>query len=491
MKTRSNRTTLVKRIILFAMLCFGASIFAAPSLGDLSTNLVFTNPKRQKIYQKLNTITFEKISIPYVQLSALLPVLTNQTRRLDPDHQGVNFTINRANSVSAASAATQPQIDPVTGTPIAPAPVAQDDVDLDTVTINFSLENVRLVDVLEAIVKTADYPIKYSVLDSGVEFSFRGPETPELFARTFMLDSNAFYQVTLNSGKQANPTADTNFPSALSVRESGVLNYFKNLGVDLSPPKSIFVGDRRMSLTIRAAAGDLDLIEAALNRLNTAPPEVTIKVKFVELEAKERQAFGLDWLMTNGVTTNYAILTEPQFKVILRALEQRDGTNALNGSEVTTLSGRQARFQIVPEKFPGMVLVTNSSGYGSTLGVLDVTPAVLADGYTIQMDLIPKIIEPVGYDGPGTGSPSPPRTRVSLAKTTCAVWDGQTVVLGKFRDELIAKMPSSEVKQPPPNDSKKQLLIFITPTILDPAGNRVHSPDELPFVQTGTPEQKP
>jgi general secretion pathway protein D len=38
---------------------------------------------------------------------------------------------------------------------------------------------------------------------------------------------------------------------------------------------------------------------------------------------------------------------------------------------------------------------------------------------------------------------------------------------------------------------KKNLMIFVTPTIVDPAGNRVHSDDELPFAQNAVPPQPP
>jgi general secretion pathway protein D len=38
--------------------------------------------------------------------------------------------------------------------------------------------------------------------------------------------------------------------------------------------------------------------------------------------------------------------------------------------------------------------------------------------------------------------------------------------------------------------AKKNLVIFVTPTIIDPAGNRVHTDDELPFAQSGLPSQK-
>jgi general secretion pathway protein D len=39
--------------------------------------------------------------------------------------------------------------------------------------------------------------------------------------------------------------------------------------------------------------------------------------------------------------------------------------------------------------------------------------------------------------------------------------------------------------------SKKNLMIFVTATIVDPAGNRVHSDDELPFAQSTIPPQQP
>ena len=37
--------------------------------------------------------------------------------------------------------------------------------------------------------------------------------------------------------------------------------------------------------------------------------------------------------------------------------------------------------------------------------------------------------------------------------------------------------------------AKNNLMIFVTATIVDPAGNRVHSDDELPFALTAFPVQ--
>jgi len=38
-------------------------------------------------------------------------------------------------------------------------------------------------------------------------------------------------------------------------------------------------------------------------------------------------------------------------------------------------------------------------------------------------------------------------------------------------------------------NQKKNLVIFVTPTIIDPAGNRVHTDEEMPFAQNLTPAQ--
>ena len=50
---------------------------------------------------------------------------------------------------------------------------------------------------------------------------------------------------------------------------------------------------------------------------------------------------------------------------------------------------------------------------------------------------------------------------------------------------LVGRFFRSESK----TTSKNNLLIFVTPTLIDPAGNRLHTDDEMPFAQTGFPPQ--
>ncbi len=146
--------------------------------------------------------------------------------------------------------------------------------------------------------------------------------------------------------------------------------------------------------------------------------------------------------------------------------------------------------------------------------VLDVIPYVSADGYTIQMSIVPTLSEFLGYDldnatqfqtvvGNGIVQPTPlPSFRVRQVTTSAIVWDGQTIVLGGLIAESVSKNRS---KVPVLGDipllgrlfrsefsrtDKKNLMIFVTPTIIDPAGNRIHTPDNLPYDPNAIPDQK-
>jgi len=50
---------------------------------------------------------------------------------------------------------------------------------------------------------------------------------------------------------------------------------------------------------------------------------------------------------------------------------------------------------------------------------------------------------------------------------------------------LVGRLFRSESNQ----TQKKNLVIFVTPTIIDPAGNRVHTDEDLPFAQNSFPSQ--
>jgi general secretion pathway protein D len=163
---------------------------------------------------------------------------------------------------------------------------------------------------------------------------------------------------------------------------------------------------------------------------------------------------------------------------------------------------------------PGTSAVTPNQQQVEIGPVLDVIPVVLSDGYTINLTLIPSLTEFLDYDTaptiPGVNVANVvqvptilPRFTVRQVVTTVNIWDNQTVVLGGL---ISSQVQSQKDKVPLLGDLplvgrlfqsqskvsvKRNLMIFVTATIVDPAGNRVHSDDELPFLQSTIPPQQP
>jgi general secretion pathway protein D len=90
-------------------------------------------------------------------------------------------------------------------------------------------------------------------------------------------------------------------------------------------PEGTFPGSAAGGTTIPASATD-QLITGGLRQLGDLNPSLP---------------------NVPTLATLSGILTDPQFRVVLRALEQRDGADLLNEGQVTTLSGRQAQMQVV------------------------------------------------------------------------------------------------------------------------------------------------
>ena len=173
-----------------------------------------------------------------------------------------------------------------------------------------TLTDIRLADLLDAIVLVADHPIKYSLLDDGVVFSTRGLNPAPLETRTFNVDPKLFLAaLQKQTGLPTNVTAATR-------------QFLSNAGVDLSPPKSIYFNETRGLLLVRATSQDLDAVEKAIPGLNMTPPQIHIKARFIEVPEEEVQSLGTN-LIPTGVTSVAGILTDPNFRVVIHALEQR------------------------------------------------------------------------------------------------------------------------------------------------------------------------
>lgn len=239
------------------------------------------------------------------------------------------------------------------------------------------------------------------------------------------------------------------------------------------------------------------------------------------------------------------VFTDPQFQLVIRGLNQKKGVDLLSSPRVTTKSGQRAVIEIIrefrypteftPPQIPQTFGATGTTGVGVTAttsssgsfpvtpttptafetrntGVtLEVEPVVGPDGYTIDLNLVPQVVEFEGfinYGSPITATDTNPITGVSTqtvitpnvinqpifstrkVTTSVSVYDGATVGLGgliredvqKVEDKvpiigdvpIIGRLFRSSVDQ----HIKRNLIIFVTARLLNAAGDPVRADED-------------
>lgn len=334
-------------------------------------------------------------------------------------------------------------------------------------------------------------------------------------------------------------------------------------GVPFPTGSKVFLDKRIGTLIVRNTPQNLRLVEEILRMLDVTPFQVEIEARFVELNESTAQELGLEWMITNdylfynnkmqwdskttdpqygafpdptGVTGRQGlshgmrylhdantstgnilsisgVLTKPQFKMILHALNQEGFANLLSAPKVTTLNNQQAQIEVVreivyPTEFELTPATTNDSGNVVTQPVvtpvawttrdvgiiLNVTPSVGADKKTVNLNLNPEVSkfqewEDYGIQAGVNWSAIPIKQPIFFTQnveTNVVIHDGETVVLGGLIREIIF---STEDKIPLLGDiplvgrlfrtetettEKKNLVIFVTANLLTPTGERIN-----------------
>ena len=404
----------------------------------------------------------------------------------------------------------------------------------------------------------------------------------------------------------------------------------QSMGVSFPPSASATFWPHSGTLIVRNTQDNLDMVDALVDQANaSAPKQVSIESKFVEINQNNAKELGFDWLLGpfslngkvfgtggtqgNGVplfnstgTSNFpfndpatgqpigqdpvtsgnrsgnfaisanaldallvpglgqvagvapgifglaGVFTNPQFQVVIRALNQKKGIDLLSAPSVTTKSGQRAIIEVIRElryprtytqpQVPSIASSTSTViGANSTVPVvvtpttpqdwetrntgvtLEVEPVVGGDATTIDLNLIPQVVEFEGFIN--YGSPifavgvnstagisisnsvlltpnviNQPVFSTRKVTTSVSVYDGQTVVIGGLMREDVQK---TEDKVPIIGDiplvgrafrtnteqhTKKNLVIFVTAKIITPAGIPLNEeeegllPPELPEV---------
>ena len=235
-----------------------------------------------------------------------------------------------------------------------------------------------------------------------------------------------------------------------------------------------------------------------------------------------------------------SILTNPEVSFILHAIEQRSGSNLLSAPKVTTKSGQSAEIKVTRElRYPTdweqrveeagtgggsggasrstRIVITPTDFETRDVGViLSATPMVGPDGYTIDLTLIPQVVEITEWVNYGQDQFDErgnivgkldmfqPVFHVRTIATSISIWDGETVVMGGLITEaqtttqdkipVLGDLPllGYLFRSKSSNSVKRNLLIFVTARLVDPAGRVVRrSDDHTIATMTATSSAEP
>ncbi len=301
--------------------------------------------------------------------------------------------------------------------------------------------------------------------------------------------------------------------------------YLSTLQVDLAPSETIAFNQREGLLRVRAAPEHLEMIERVIHVLATAPPQVDIKANFIEVsEADATRFWGKYFTRTIPGHPGAAQLSTDESKrqwALWTAKQQGRKPSLFN---VTTLSGRQLEmFTVDALKSPqpiGGVAHLDVRGYyltppfyrppahggranptpaseadkPATIPIrigsdLKLVPTVSTDERSVSLSGIATMTELPGHGvgaesaepshGGGAGknmtesaseargAPGPVLRIRRIFIQGISVRDGDTLVLGYPLDEQGNPAEA-------PGDGQRRLLVLITPTVIDRAGNPIH-----------------
>jgi hypothetical protein len=184
--------------------------------------------------------------------------------------------------------------------------------------------------------------------------------------------------------------------------------------------------------------------------------QIHLKARFISFPTDGLQALGVSWASgAQGGKTG--LLTEQQFKIINQALQGASDVETLAEPEAVMSNGRQTEMRATQ--------LVSVSGEPVEVGpTIDVVPHFLTNSSTFNLTLIATLVQL-------TGDPSKPGAQTIQAVNQVNLSPGQTVVLEN-------EIPSGGWLPDSTNMSAghRSLLVFVTPTAVDEAGNRIIFP---------------
>jgi type II secretory pathway component GspD/PulD (secretin) len=245
------------------------------------------------------------------------------------------------------------------------------------------------------------------------------------------------------------------------------------------------------SIVVIASAGQMQIIDALLQQLDSALPQVMIEAMVLEVPSDVTKNLGVAWQSATPFTLNFSggqypccaqvTITSPAILATLNTLIQENKSRLLANPRLAVRDGETARMNI-GDKIPFQVI--NAQGVPSVViieaGVkLEVTPRINADSFvTVKMHPEVSSIK----TAPAAGG-VPPTIATREADSSLTVKDGTPIVLAGLirKDEIqtTVKIPLLGdipilgwlFKSTSTNKTDNEVIFVITPHILQKTGS--------------------
>lgn len=272
---------------------------------------------------------------------------------------------------------------------------------------------------------------------------------------------------------------------------------------------------------INSSTEMVDRIGELIEAFDVRKPQVLIEAKVLEVSLSDSFRFGIDWEMvgsklgsfqstaasaayTVSAPTGAALTTlmlgsgNDDLQVLIQLIDQMGKTNTLSSPRLTVLNNEEAQISVATRQPFVSQTVVQSVNTSTTadqvqfvdVGVtLSVTPTISQDEY-IVMKIKPEISSagtPVTLEGVSSGSDTPftrtiiPVVTTQELETVVMVKSTTTLVIGGLIQDIesksMAKLPvlgnipvlGRAFSSKNHDATKTELVIFLTPTILNPA----------------------
>jgi hypothetical protein len=293
----------------------------------------------------------------------------------------------------------------------------------------------------------------------------------------------------------------------MELAHQAMRKWFANAGVELDPNqgKSIFYNDRAGIVWARATPEELDSLESAIRELMWQPPQVNLKIRWVEtsepLEVMRLNTNLPNIFLGDGKISELSgTFNRTQSYHFFQRLRTDPKFRLVNEGQVTTLTDRQAQIQAldVNTVVTGIRTrahqppwshddkSTNASyilSQAVPLGpVIDLLPSVEPDGWHIKVRAMATLSELAGYiPGPeipneANSQESPttlplPKYLIRQLTNDFVLRDSETFYFGSRHSiERVRQPDGTFTTTDITAQQTNHLIIFITAMILDPSG---------------------